>query len=394
MNKRMKTSQIVWIALAILSFSLSSCGVIHPTAASPTEPQAVPTVTSSGEVIAEGHVMPNDDASLAFKVSGNAAEVNVKEGDRVKNGAVLASLGDRERYTAAVTAAKMEQTDAQQKLDNLKLNADASNQQALLDLITAQKAVDDTQYKMDRVDTDNYQDELRNAQADVTSSKDRLNKKQEKFDKYKDLDEDSSLRKDAESALRTARREYDDSVRRYNDIVNRMDKAKENLALAQANFKYAKAKYDERKDGIDSDTLALAQARVDNAGAQLASAQAALDDLDLKAPFDCTVAKVDLSPNEPVFASQPVITVADTSEWYVETDDLTEKDVVKLTIGQNATLTADALPDVQMKGQIERISQYYVDKSGDIDYIVRIKITNPDPQLRWGMTVKVSFVKE
>jgi multidrug resistance efflux pump len=285
----------------------------------------------------------------------------------------------------------MEQVEASQNLDNLKLNADASNQQALLDLIAAQKAVDEMQSKMDRVDTDNYQDELRNAQADVTSSKDRLDKKQEKFDQYKDLDEDSSLRKDAESALRTARREYDDAVRRYNAIVNRWDQAKENLALAQANLKYARTKYDQRSNGIDADALALAQARVDNADAQVASAQAALEDLDLRAPYDATVVKVDLSPNEPVFATQPVITVADFSQWVVETDDLTEKDVVKLSVGQPALLTADALPGVSLKGVIERISQYYVDKSGDVDYIVRVKITDPDPLLLLGMTVKLSF---
>lgn len=395
MKEKKQTSTFVIAALILLGLSLSACGIIQPSASKPTtSAQEVPVVTSSGEVTAEGHIVPRDDAMLAFKVSGNVADVPVKEGDKVTKGTLLASLGDRERYEAAVSAAKLGQTDAQQKLDNLKLNADASNQQALLDLIASQKVVDDTQYKLDRTDTDGYQDELRNAQSDVASSKDRLKDKQEKFDKYKDLDEDNGDRKDAESALRTARREYDDAVRRLNDIVNRMEKAKDNVALAQANLKYAKDKYALRQGGIDADALALAQVQVDNANTQVASAQSALDDLDLKAPFDGTVVKVDVSPNEPVFPNQTVIRVADTSEWYIETDDLTEKDVVKLTDGQNATITADALPGVEMKGTIERISQYYVDKSGDIDYIVRVKLANPDPLVRWGMTVKLTFTKE
>jgi hypothetical protein len=32
-------------------------------------------------------------------------------------------------------------------------------------------------------------------------------------------------------------------------------------------------------------------------------------------------------------------------------------------------------------------------KSGDVTYVVRIPLDAPDPRLRWGMTVKVSFGK-
>jgi multidrug resistance efflux pump len=50
----------------------------------------------------------------------------------------------------------------------------------------------------------------------------------------------------------------------------------------------------------DSDKLALAQAQLDNANAQMVAAQDALDGYDLKAPFDCTVMDVHVSTNQMV----------------------------------------------------------------------------------------------
>ena len=44
-----------------------------------------------------------------------------------------------------------------------------------------------------------------------------------------------------------------------------------------------------------------------------------------------------------------------------------------------------------MNGTVESIDQTYVERSGDITYVVRIKIDEPDPFLRWGMTVVVTF---
>ena len=82
---------------------------------------------------------------------------------------------------------------------------------------------------------------------------------------------------------------------------------------------------------------------------------------------------------------------SDPSQWYVETSDLTEKEVVALRVGQKVAVTADALPDSHMLGTIESISQTSVEKAGDITYVARIAISDPDPELRWGMTVKNSF---
>ena len=103
--------------------------------------------------------------------------------------------------------------------------------------------------------------------------------------------------------------------------------------------------------------------------------------------------KVDMSVGERVQPSQVVMVLADTSSWYVETSDLTENEVVKIDVGQSVILLPDALPDVEMSGIVESIGETYVERSGDITYVVRIKLDQPDPLLRWGMTVEAHFGK-
>jgi hypothetical protein len=55
------------------------------------------------------------------------------------------------------------------------------------------------------------------------------------------------------------------------------------------------------------------------------------------------------------------------------------------------TLTVDALPDLVLKGTVDRISLDYIEKSGDILYTARIRLDDTDPRLRWGMTISVNF---
>ncbi len=88
-----------------------------------------------------------------------------------------------------------------------------------------------------------------------------------------------------------------------------------------------------------------------------------------------------------------MVQVADFSNWFVETKDLTELDVVKVKVGDEVELVADALPDVVMKGTVTSIKQVFGEYSGDVVYTIRIQITDPAESLRWGMTVDTKFTQ-
>ena len=130
---------------------------------------------------------------------------------------------------------------------------------------------------------------------------------------------------------------------------------------------------------------------MNNARAQVASAENNLSNYELKAPFDGEVMDINVSVNETVGPETWAVIVADTSQWYIETSDLTELEVVDVALGQNVSILADALPDVEMHGVVDEISQSYKSQGGDILYTVRIKVNDVDPRMRWGMTVEVTF---
>ena len=95
--------------------------------------------------------------------------------------------------------------------------------------------------------------------------------------------------------------------------------------------------------------LKQAQANLTNAEAQVDSARQTLSDLELKAPFSGVVSQIKVRTGEWVIAGQPVMMLADLSQLQVETTDLSEIDVARLSEGNTAVVTFDALPDLQVK---------------------------------------------
>ena len=372
--------------------ALTGCSGLSLTTNAAAEPApTLPAVQADPFVIAEGHIVPRDSATLAFLTSGEVKEILATEGQQVSKGDVLARLGDTETAQAAVTAAELEKLNAQQALDDLNKKSALASSQAELNLRTAEKAVIDAQQKFDELDTDEFQNQLDDLWVAVTDAKTELDDAQTEMDKYLDLDKDNPTRKKAEDDLKAAQKKYDDALREHDLKKNSLDQARADLAMAQATLEDAKREAESRKNGPDPDELALAQSRLKNADAQLAAANSALDQMELKAPYDGTVLDVKVSAGEQVVPSQPVIVFADLSQWYVETSDLTELDVVRIDPAKEVTVTPDALPDLHLDGTVESIGKTFTEKGADITYKVRILLKDSDPRLRWGMTVEVKF---
>jgi multidrug efflux pump subunit AcrA (membrane-fusion protein) len=82
----------------------------------------------------------------------------------------------------------------------------------------------------------------------------------------------------------------------------------------------------------------------------------------------------------------------DTSRWQIETDDLTEIDVVNVQPGASVSISVDALPGEEFEGKVVRVTPQAETKAGDQTYTVLIDITKGDTsKLRWGMTTYVDI---
>lgn len=88
--------------------------------------------------------------------------------------------------------------------------------------------------------------------------------------------------------------------------------------------------------------------------------------------------------------------IADISQMSV-TVQVNELDISKVTVGQAATVTFSALPDVSLDATVTHIASVATGDSSDysgygvVTYAVDLVIPEPDPQLKPGMTASVSI---
>ena len=129
----MKKKSALFIVILGLVYLLSACGSIgnNPATATPA--------ASPNTVIAEGHLTPSRNQYMAFQVRGQVDQILVKNGEHVKQGQILVSLADRQQAQAALTAAQLAQTSAQQAFDTLNRTSDLGYAQAWQAYMAAQK---------------------------------------------------------------------------------------------------------------------------------------------------------------------------------------------------------------------------------------------------------------
>lgn len=183
----------------------------------------------------------------------------------------------------------------------------------------------------------------------------------------------------------------------------------EQIARAQAEATRSEAALAQLLAGATGEDIAMAEARVQSSEANVASAEAGvaqagtqvglaeteLSKTQLIAPFDGVVGLKNIQESEIVNGGTSVMSVGDTSRWQVETDDLTEIDVVQVKEGATVQITVDALPDQVYEGTVVRITPQAETKAGDQTYTILIDIIEGDiSRLRWGMTAFVDIEVE
>jgi multidrug efflux pump subunit AcrA (membrane-fusion protein) len=349
---------------------------------------STPAVPANG-IVAEGHLKPERAVNLSFQAFGVVEEINVQIGDTVGKGDVLARLSNASQAEAQLAAANLELITTQQALDTLNRTGGSNLAAMWTAYMDAQVLRAEAEREWEDFNVDDIDDRIEDAETEIQDREEDLRDAQEEFDKYKDLDEDNSTRQSAEDDLETAQEDYNEAVRELEELIRERDTVRAALDSALASEAEAKHQYEISSEGVNSDELTLAQARLDHARAQMAAAESNLDNYVLTAPFEGVVADVAIEIGQQVSAESRAVSVADTSAWIVETTDTTELEVVNVAEGQKVTFTADALPDVIMQGVVSEVSQSSYTQSGDVIYTVRIVVDEVDPRVRWGMTVEV-----
>ena len=383
-----KKAILITAVLLVAGLLFTGCDLIETNA----EPAPQPTPVEDPGVTAEANLVPVDHINLHFAMAGEVGAILVEEGDQVEAGDILARLVNVEGLEAQVLAAEQAVLDAEQRLDELNDMAELVAAQAEVALVEARQALVEAERAYDEVDTDEFRQDLDDARVDMIEARDDLEDAEETLADHSDLDEDHFLRQRYEDDVERAQQDYDEARWAFEELENEYDLARKRLDEARSALNDVEREVEATRDGqVDPDDLALAESNLESAQGQLRAAERALDDVELTAPFDGRIVRVELTEGAYTTPEQLGFVLADISAWHLETTDLTEIDVVEVEVGDVVEITFDALPDLIFIGDVESISEYYLERFGDITYEVRIRLRESDDRLRWGMTAEVSF---
>jgi len=428
-------------------------------AASAPAVEAPPTVpVSRGDVVlsvtAPGLLVDRSSTTLAAQVNGTLDSVNVHAGDVVTRGEVLAQIGNRDTFAAAVAEDQVQVLQKQQALDALVANAPVATAQAQAALVQAEQHLTDTQRSLQAllapnvrwyqeqvmqaqnaltnaqqnsalVDISALQVQLRNAQAQLTTATNVYNNAKDAFAKCP-----TCLQVYAYDRMTT----WPDAVNLYNDAVNLVQQiqvqidqgqrgdalgitaAQDNLATAQQNLdtvlqgaeplkvkaaqadvsvaeaqvEQAQRDWARLKDGPDPMSLKLAQADLANAQMALTKAQTDLDNLEIRAPFDGVVLSVAVMPGQSVGVGAPVATLTIPKTLEIQAT-VVQEDYPLVQVGQSVNLYFDALPDVNVTGHVVRIVPQRT-ADAQPEYPIYIALDTIPDHLAAGMTSDGSIV--
>jgi len=330
-------------------------------------------------VSASGSLVYATSKQLTFDSAGTVAAIYVEKDSSVKKGDVLARLDSEsvESLEGMVASARIAVRNAEDALEK------AQNPYTELDIAAAKAAVEQAQQQLLDAQT---RGPLKIA--------------------------------DAEYAVSVASQNYNDALLRFmnaqitgeelENVRRKLEAAK--LDLESVKQSANKAVLDAQKNMVeDQDALAnmtvdplevaLKQSNLDSAIATLDDAlnqlESAKEGYPVVAPFDGVVAEVDVAPGDDVNANTVVLKLVDPSVFQVSAS-VDEIDVSQVQQGQEATISLDALSDVELSGKVSSISAFANSQSGVVSYSITIMVTSipSGVQLREGMSATATITNQ
>lgn len=168
----------------------------------------------------------------------------------------------------------------------------------------------------------------------------------------------------------------------------------EKLNLKEGSYVHKGDTYLVLKDTTVGDSVKSAELSMESAQNQLSSAKKNLDDYSVTAPISGTVITKNAKEGDNINATyaNPLAVIYDLSKvkFQMKVDEL---DVLKIFVGQEVQVTADALEDVTMTGHITNISLEAITTGGVTEYPVTVEMDEVGALLP-GMNVSATIVLE
>ncbi len=210
--------------------------------------------------------------------------------------------------------------------------------------------------------------------------------------------------------VRTANANYEQALaelkqaeaneKRYRELVETGDVAMITYEQYRTNRDTARARVNAAKQTLEAaintakqsnQAIASAQAAVEAARTQVATAKAAVDDLVIRAPFSGYISERPTAVGEYVTTASPVATILRTNPIKVQIQ-VAESDVPFINIGRGVSIEVDAYKDRKFGGTVSAVNPS-VDPASRAA-IVEAQIENNENALRSGMFATVQIVRD
>ncbi|MBN2394786.1 MAG: efflux RND transporter periplasmic adaptor subunit [Anaerolineae bacterium] len=380
----------------VVAMLLSACEMTAAT------PEAPPIFVDNFEslVSVTGKVIPAVWTTVGAQTGGMVTEILVEEGTQVAAGDVLVRFDDADAQLA-LRQAEAALAAAEAQVARTKVGARPEEiAVAEAQVLAAQTVISETLAQRDQLWSGAGDAEIAAAEAAVAAAQaQQLAARQQHDETMKCYNETCPLLGPTEEQARQVLHAADEALiaaeaqleAAKSGIWAQRRVADASVTTVTAQYDIAVAQLELLKGAPLPQDIAIAEAAVAQAKVTIEMARISMARTIITAPFAGTVTSLAIRRGEFVAPGQPIITLGDLSTLRIETTDLDEIDVARISEGQVATLTFDAVPDLTLTGQIMRIAPMAEPSAGGVNYAVVINPGELPPQVRWGMTVFVDI---
>jgi len=335
----------------IASVKMKDRGVVDVQTGRVTRQDLTSLVTASGEI------KPRNYVNIGANVMGRILELNVKEGDRVHKGQVLA------------------------RLESIQAEADVQAQNASLNSSLAEATASEAGLKA-------MDENLKTAQATVDRSKAELEGARLEYERGEELWKSKLI----------ARQEFDTRKARYDALAAGVRESQARLSQMRAQREQTAAQ------------LAVSQRRVAQVRATLSRFSDVLNKHSAITPIDGIVTNLPVRVGETVVpgiqnsSASLIMTIADMSLITAEVK-VDETDIVNVKLEQEADVTIDAIPGKTFRGRVIEIGNTAILRSSGLaasqsaissqeakDFKVVVALNAPPDDIRPGLSCTAKVI--
>ena len=370
------------------------CSMRMQNAAAP-EQQTVPAVMGPirKSVTFVGNVTSAQSSSLVWQTTGVIDTVNVRLGDRVSEGQILATL-ERDSLSAAILNAEIPLIQAQENLDEV-LSSETPKAQAY-------KELKDKEYALEKAEK--LQEGLKYPRAlssDISYWEEQTAYYKEVYDaaraslddavswKHSPDESDRNLYEDRRTAMLNAMNKYAEI---YNTYLYYSHHATENeTAQAEANIDTARAAYEKARKNFMTyvdyprvKDVAAAQIRLDQA-------EETYNRRNIVSDINGVITGIDAREGDYVTQSASAFRIDNTDRLFIPMD-ISELDIVHVREGMKARIVLDADTSKTYEGMVTTVSAMGTASGSRVTFETMVEFLEPDTNVKVGMTAEVNLI--